>query len=99
MSPVQSRHTYLLCFALLAAAWPVALQAQAQKYEGKKILNIRFDPPPPGQPLEAEELFQILPLKKDEPLRMDVVRASIERLFASGRYSISKWTRSPLTMA
>ena len=70
---------------LLAAAQPGNLQAQYQKYEGKPVLNIRFDPP--EQPLEGSELFQILPLKRDQPLRMSVVRASIERLFATGRYA------------
>src|SRR5205085_3385910 len=61
------------------------LAAQYQKYEGKPVLNIRFDPP--EQPLEGSELFQILPLNRDQPLRMSVVRASIDRLFATGRYA------------
>ena len=33
------------------------------------------------------ELHDILPLQKDRPLRMADVRASIERLFATGRYA------------
>src|ERR1035438_7742034 len=64
---------------------PAVLFGQAQKYEGKQVLAIQFDPK--EQPLDASELHDILPLKKDEPLRMADVRASIERLFASGRYS------------
>ena len=70
---------------LLAAAQPGMLLAQYQKYEGKQVENIRFDPP--EQPLEPEELHEILPLKMRQPLRMADVRASIERLFATGRYT------------
>jgi outer membrane protein assembly complex protein YaeT len=64
---------------------PAVLFGQAQKYEGKQILAIQFDPK--EQPLEASELHDILPLKPDQPLRMADVRASIERLFATGRYA------------
>ena len=42
---------------------------------------------PTEQPLEPSELHDILPLQKDQPLRMADVRASIERLFATGRYA------------
>ncbi|MEO8595696.1 MAG: outer membrane protein assembly factor BamA [Candidatus Solibacter sp.] len=48
------------------------------------MVNIRFEPA--EQPLEGAELFEMLPLKRDQLLRMAVVRASIERLFATGRY-------------
>src|SRR5215510_1785127 len=87
MSSVRPLHTYLSCMALLLAAHSGTLRAQPQKFEGKKVVNIRFEPPTPGQPLEAEELFQILPLRNGEPLRMSLVRSSIERLFATGRYA------------
>jgi outer membrane protein assembly complex protein YaeT len=69
---------------LLAAAQPRSLLAQYQKYEGQPVVNIRFEPA--EQPLEGAELFDMLPLKCDQPLRMSVVRASVERLFATGRY-------------
>ncbi len=49
------------------------------------VRTIQFDPP--DQPLEASELHDILPLKMNEPLRIAVVRASIQRLFATGRYA------------
>ena len=48
-------------------------------------VNIQFDPQ--DQPLDAAELHEILPLKMNQPLRMADVRASIERLFATGRYA------------
>src|ERR1017187_3314855 len=69
---------------LLAAAQPRNLLAQYQKYEGQPVVNIRFEPA--VQPLEGAELFEMLPLKRDQPLRMSVVRASMERMFATGRY-------------
>src|ERR1035438_2170070 len=69
---------------LLAVAQPRSLQAQYLKYEGQPVVNIRFEPA--EQPLEGAELFDMLPLKRDQPLRMSVVRASVERLFATGRY-------------
>ena len=69
---------------LLAAAQPRSLLAQYQKYEGQPVVNIRFEPA--QQPLEGAELFEMLPLKRGEPLRMPVVRASLARLFATGRY-------------
>src|ERR1019366_2987201 len=69
---------------LLAAAQPRSLLAQYQKYEGQPVANLRFEPA--EQPLGGAELFEMLPLKRGEPLRMAVVRASLERLFATGRY-------------
>src|SRR4029077_9971505 len=85
MRLVRSLLAYSPCMVmLLAAAQPRSLLAQYQKYEGRPVVNIRFEPA--EQPLEGAELFEMLPLKRDEPLRMSVVRASIERLFATGRY-------------
>ena len=72
----------LLPLALLAAG---SLPAQSARYEGLVVRNIRFDPV--LQPLEAAELHEILPLKIGAPLRREDVRASIQRLFATGRYA------------
>src|SRR5215813_14224886 len=96
MIAVRPLFAYVLSAALFLAALPGVLNGQPQQFEGQKIVNIRFDPQ--RQPLEPEELFQILPLKNGEPLRMDVIRASIERMFATGRYAISKWMRSRMPM-
>src|SRR6185312_6603619 len=63
MISVRPLLAYLPCLILLLVARPVVLQAQGEDLEGRNVLNIRFDPPTPGQPLDAEELFQILPLK------------------------------------
>src|ERR1039458_1801673 len=73
------------CAISLLAVHPAALLAQAQKYEGKQVLTIQFDPK--VQPLDLSELHDILPLQTNQPLRMADVRASIERLFATGRYA------------
>jgi outer membrane protein insertion porin family len=82
---VRSPLAYTPCIILLlAAAQPPSLLAQYQKYEGRPVVNIRFEPA--AQPLEGSELFEILPLKRGEPLRMSVVRATVERLYATGYY-------------
>ena len=73
-----------LAFLLLASA-PLVSQAQGQKFEGKDVASIQFDPA--TQPLAPEELSEILPLKMHAPLRAADVRESIERLFATGRYA------------
>src|SRR5215831_5027822 len=96
MISVRPGHPSLLaCMALLVTAGPGLLTAQPQRFEGKKVINIRFDPPSPAQPLAPEELFEILPLRTGEPLQMIVVRASIERLFATGRYADSQVNAEP----
>src|SRR5262245_12181086 len=88
MMSVRPGHTYLFALvALWLTARPGVVLAQPQRFEGKRIVNIRFDPPSPAQPLEPEELYEILPLRIGEPLQLSTVRASIERLFATGRYA------------
>jgi outer membrane protein insertion porin family len=81
--------TRLALYPSLVFAWAVAqpavLQAQPQKYVGKEIINIQFVPA--DQPLDPEELFRILPLKRGQPFRLTDVDASIARLFATGRYT------------
>jgi outer membrane protein insertion porin family len=70
---------------VLAVAQPETISAQATAFEGKLVRLIQFNPR--QQPLDPSELHEILPLKTNEPLTGDVVRASIERLFATGRYA------------
>ena len=74
------------CLLLIwAVAQPLLAQGQYQKFEGKEIVNIQFVPV--AQPLDPDELFQILPLKRGQPLRIADIRASIDHLYATGRYS------------
>ena len=85
MRMVRPTLAHFVCAILLLAVQPDTLLAQAQKYEGKQVLTIQFDPR--QQPLDPSELHDILPLQTNQPLRMADVRASIERLFATGRYA------------
>ena len=86
MMLVRSLLAYVPCVVVcLAVAQPLTLLAQYQKYDGKEVLTIQFDPV--EQPLDPSELHEILPLKIHQPLTMVSVRASIERLFATGRYA------------
>ncbi len=70
---------------LLFLACAQMLLAQTSRYEGRRIAEVQFVPP--QQPLTAEEINSILPLKKGEPLRMADIHAAIERLFATGTYA------------
>jgi len=86
MMMVRSLLAYFPCLLVcLAVARPGTLLAQTQKYEGQEVLTIQFDPV--EQPVDPTELHEILPLKIHQPLSMAAVRASIERLFATGRYA------------
>src|SRR5579871_418502 len=71
--------TPLLLWALSPLVW-----SQAPSFEGKTILEVQFRPL--DQPVAPEDLHQALTLKPGAPLRMADVRASIENLFATGRY-------------
>ncbi len=70
----------LSALALLAGG---ALGADSA-YEGLPVLKIEFSPE--RQPLTADYLSEILPVKPAAPLRLADVRAAIERLYATGRY-------------
>jgi outer membrane protein assembly factor BamA len=61
------------------------LFGEPSDYEGKKIARILFVPR--EQPLEPEEIHRILPVKEQTPLRLDDVRAAIDRLYATGAYA------------
>src|SRR5579863_757022 len=84
MRTVRPRISLLACGILLTAAMPQILIAQYQQFEGRNIAVIRFDPV--QQPLDADELHRLLPLKTGAPLKMAEVRAAIASLFATGRY-------------
>lgn len=85
MRTVRPRFSLLACGILVTTALPQIAVAQYQQFEGQQIAVIRFDPA--EQPLDADELHRILPLKAGEPLKADNVRAAIARLFATGRYA------------
>jgi outer membrane protein insertion porin family len=94
MMRVQSWLPFAASLCLLWAAGARTLAAQEarrgaaspeRKYEGRPIAAIEFVPP--EQPLSAESLAGLLAVKKGQPLREAGIRATIERLFATGRYS------------
>lgn len=76
--------------ALLAGLAPAFEPAFGQdlstgRWEGRPISRIEFDPP--QQPLPAEELARLLPLKAGGTLRMDDVRGAIQKLYSTGRFA------------
>ncbi|MGB7762987.1 MAG: BamA/TamA family outer membrane protein [Bryobacteraceae bacterium] len=70
---------------LSLAAPVILLLGQDASWEGKRIAAIQFDPV--QQPLDPAEINQMLAVKRNQPLRLADVRASIERMFATGRYA------------
>lgn len=84
MEAVRPPFAQVICLVLLALAPFHPAAGQGSRYEGRRIATIRFEPP--EQPLEAEEIKNILPLKIGGTLRMADVEAAIARLFATGRY-------------
>jgi outer membrane protein insertion porin family len=82
MRKVRPRFAWCLTTYFMACAQVVP--AQTAKYEGRHIAEVQFVPP--EQPLTADEINRILPLKRGVPLRMADVHAAIERLFATGDY-------------
>jgi outer membrane protein insertion porin family len=57
----------------------------AAKYQGRPVAAVLFVPP--EQPLARSELDRILAVKAGRPLNEADVRDTIERLFATGRYT------------
>jgi outer membrane protein assembly complex protein YaeT len=86
------RPRYALCIlavVFLSLAAPPCARAQEppqspQSFDGQTVIRILWAPDP--QPIAIAELIAMVPLKKDQPYRTSAVRASIERLYATGRY-------------
>jgi len=85
MRLVRRRLDYVACVLCALAASPLVLKAQSSAHEGKKIVNIQFEPA--AQPVELAEINRLLPLKIGQPLHQADVRTAIDRLFATGRYT------------
>ena len=75
---------HIPCLLLVLAA-PHRLCAQSQKYEGLTVTGVSFRPV--AQPLDPDDLRSRVAVEAGKPLRITDVRATIERLFASGRYA------------
>jgi len=81
----------------LPVATAPAYGAPGSGFEGMRVSPIQFEPK--AQAARTGELFNLLPLKRDQFLRMTDVRASIERLFATGRYADVQWMRNLIRAA
>jgi len=68
-----------------AAANPPSSTPPNTSLEGRTISRIDYDPD--SQPLPRAELDQLLPLRAGQPLSMDDVRASLQKLYVTGRYT------------
>ena len=76
----------VLLVCLLAPA--AALKAQPPNpadFEGRTITRVDFDPP--DQPLPRDELNRRMPLRSGSPLQAADVRAAIQSLYLTGRYT------------
>ncbi len=70
-----------LTLLLLGAAFPSA--AQVTEFEGKRIVEIQYQP---VQPLDPADLAAAQPLKQGELFRAREAAAAIDGLFATGRF-------------
>src|SRR5262245_27790797 len=74
---------------MMLALWIVGpsgvLLAQAGKYEGRKVVEIRYSPA--IQPLSDATLERILPVKTGDTLRLAGITDAIRSLYETGRYS------------
>jgi outer membrane protein insertion porin family len=52
--------------------------------EGETVANIAFEPA--RQPVDGRDLFDLLPIKRNQPYHAADARTAIERLYATGRY-------------
>jgi outer membrane protein assembly complex protein YaeT len=72
---------------ILLAFLSALVNAQTPKYEGRRIVDVRLDSAGAGLLVEEDLRETLEPLVKGEPLRMNAVRQSIERLYATGRFN------------
>lgn len=69
---------------LLFGAVEAAAQEPAASYEGRTIGRIEWTPP--DQPLPLPELERLLPFHRGSVLKMDEVRAALQKLYQTGRF-------------
>ena len=78
--------TSLLAICLISLAVEAGAQQQVfpDAFEGQPVVSIIFDPV--VQPLEDAVIARLIPLRASQPYHAADARASIEKLFATGRY-------------
>jgi outer membrane protein insertion porin family len=84
-SIVLTRLGSWISVSMLAAFCTVSPAAAADSYEGQPISSVKFDPE--RQPLTADQLLAMLPLRVGQPLRSSDLRDSIQRLYQTGEYT------------
>jgi len=85
MAPVAaSAAPVLKVLILVIVGFSSILLAAPEDYEGRPILEIRFDPA--LQPLPDRELRELLPFEAGDVLDLNDLRAAIVRLYETGRY-------------
>jgi outer membrane protein assembly factor BamA len=100
------RHSYattIMPVVLLGCGFALRAGAQVENatnpanaaFDGQRIVDVVFDPL--VQPLDARELNEILPVKRDQVYTAANIRSAIERLYASGRYQDIQVDASPVT--
>ena len=75
----------LMAWRLLLLAALAANIARSENWEGRTIGAIAFEPA--RQPLTYDQLTAMLDVKVGQPLRSDDLRASLQRLYATGEYA------------
>ena len=84
-SLVSTRLGFWVSVSILIGLGGKSLFGQSERYEGKPIESIQFDPE--KQPLKRDQLLAMIPLRSGQSLSVRDVRAAIERLFKTGEYS------------
>ncbi|HTS77601.1 MAG TPA: BamA/TamA family outer membrane protein [Bryobacteraceae bacterium] len=74
----------LVVYAAVAGAFELPARAQTGSFEGKTIVRISYDPA--HQPLDPRDLARVQLLHTGSALRSEDVAATLDRMFATGRY-------------
>ena len=76
-----TRFIVIVCAALIDTVYALG----QSPFEGKPIIDIRYDPP--AQPLAPQDLKSVSVLQIGMPLQSSEVAEAIQRMFATGRYT------------
>ena len=78
------RFSYACGMLAMCTFWGAAQTPPADSYEGQTVTRIVFDPP--QQPLSFKDLNPDLAVHRGTPYHASDVRATIKRLYSTGRY-------------
>ena len=81
----MKRSTASALFVAFFCLTAMAPEVCAQNFEGRTVVSVQYDPS--RQPLDPRDLSNMQLVKAGEPLNMNQVAASIDRLYASGMYT------------